>query len=69
MDEKPASLKDEFKHLFKTPTDAMFAIMPYAFWEIMALEINHFASHYMDKSKKNIATLLARNGSPFQWAK
>jgi hypothetical protein len=28
----------------------MLAIMPYAFWEIMVLEINHYATQYMEKS-------------------
>jgi hypothetical protein len=53
MDEKLASLKQESKHLFNTPIDAMFAVKSSAFWEIMALEIISIASQYMEKYKKN----------------
>jgi hypothetical protein len=63
MDEKPASLKQEFKHLFNTPIDAIFAIMTYAFWETMALEINCYASQYMKEYKKN--SILGKKCEPF----
>jgi hypothetical protein len=62
MDERPASLKQEFKHLFKTPIGGMFATVPYAFWEIMVLGINHYASQYMEKSKKK--NVFGKNWKP-----
>jgi hypothetical protein len=64
MDEQPASLKDEYKHLFKTPIDAMFAVMPYAFWELMVLEINRYASQGMDKSNKKYIYILGKKWKP-----
>jgi hypothetical protein len=36
-------IKDGYKHLFTTPVDAMFALMPYVFWELMCHEINYYA--------------------------
>ncbi len=64
MDEQPTLLKDEYKHLFKTPIDAMFAVMPYAFWELMVLEINCYASQRMEKSNKKYIYILGKKWKP-----
>jgi hypothetical protein len=40
MKELPSSVKPEYAHLFCEPIDAVFAILPYIFWELMASEIN-----------------------------
>jgi len=40
MEHAPAEIYDEFKHLFTTPIDTMFAVLPYTFWEVMAFEVN-----------------------------
>jgi hypothetical protein len=44
-------IKDDYKHLFNTPVDAMFALLPYIFWELMCYEINQYAKQYMDAKK------------------
>jgi hypothetical protein len=41
-------IKDGYKHHFITPVDAMFALMPYVFWELMCHEINWYAIQYME---------------------
>jgi hypothetical protein len=48
-------IKDGYKHLFTTPADAMFALMPSVFWELMCHEINQNAIQYMEANKKNIS--------------
>jgi hypothetical protein len=36
----PSSVKPEYAHLFREPIDAVFAILPCIFWELMVSEIN-----------------------------
>ena len=45
-------IKDGYKHLFSTPVDAMFALLPYIFWQLICHEINRYAKQYMDRKKK-----------------
>jgi hypothetical protein len=50
MEEKPTFLKRDYEHLFTTPVDSMFAVMPLVFWEIMACEVNRYADQYLKKN-------------------
>ena len=54
MNPAPARILDEYKHLFTTPIDSMFAVLPYTFWELMAYEINRYATQCLDKSTKKL---------------
>jgi hypothetical protein len=47
MKELPSSVKPEYAHLFCEPIDAVFAILPYIFWELMASEINRYAQQFL----------------------
>ncbi len=47
------TIKDGFFHCFASPIDAMFALMPYSFWELMVYRMNRYALQYME-SQKNI---------------
>jgi hypothetical protein len=54
MAETPSRVNPEYVHLFETPIDAIFAMLPYLFWEIMTFEINRYAEqvlHSSDTSK------------------
>jgi hypothetical protein len=42
----------------------MFAVMPYAFWELMVLEINRYASQRMDKTNKKCIYILGKKWKP-----
>jgi Transposase IS4 len=52
MEEKPTFLKRDYEHLFTTPVDSMFAVMPLVFWEIMACEVNRYADQYLKEKRK-----------------
>jgi hypothetical protein len=47
MEEIPSSVKPEYAHLFREPIDAVFAILPYIFWELMVSEINRYAQQFL----------------------
>jgi hypothetical protein len=54
MAETPSRVNPEYVHLFETPIDAIFAMLPYLVWEIMTFEINRYAEqvlHSSDTSK------------------
>jgi len=53
MAETPSTVNPEFQHLFGSPIDAVFAMLPYLFREIMAFEINKYAKQVLDNSDKN----------------
>jgi hypothetical protein len=56
MAETSSTVKPEFQHLIGSPIDAVFAMLPYLLWEIMAFEINRYAKQVLDnrdKSDKN----------------
>jgi hypothetical protein len=44
-------INNGYKHLFSTPIDAMFALLPCVFWELMCHEINRHAIQYMEAKK------------------
>jgi hypothetical protein len=46
-----SSVKQEYKHLFQTPIDSMFALIPYMFWEIMVQEVDRYADACLKKKK------------------
>jgi hypothetical protein len=52
MAETPFTVKPEFQHLFGSPIDAVFAMLPYLFWEIMAFEINRYPKQVLENSEK-----------------
>ncbi len=47
MEYTPSAIKEEYKHVFCTPIDSLFAIMPYVFWDLMTDEINRYAEQYL----------------------
>jgi hypothetical protein len=54
MEPTPATIPDQHKHLFATPVDAMFAVLPYTFWESMTFEVNRYAGQCLDKNPKKL---------------
>ncbi len=53
--ENTSKIKEGYSHLFQTPIDATFAILPYSFWELMCHEMNRYAMQHMRiKNKKYI---------------
>ncbi len=52
MDDSPATMKEEYKHLFKSPIDSVFAVLPYAFWDLMVMEINRYAGQYLENKRR-----------------
>ncbi len=52
MEHTHTNVKDGYHHLFSSPTDSMFALLPYSFWELMAYEINQYATQYMANKQK-----------------
>jgi hypothetical protein len=49
-------LRESHSHLFSTPIDSMFAMLPYTFWELMVLEINRYASQFLVEKKTTYVT-------------
>jgi len=47
MEELPSSVKPQYAHLFREPIDAVFFVLPYIFWELMASEINRYAQQFL----------------------
>jgi len=47
MEELPFTTNPEYAHLFHAPIDAVFDILPYRFWEVMASEINRYAEQFL----------------------
>ena len=55
MRETTTKIKEGYSHLFQTPIDATFAILPYSFWELMCHEMNRYATQSIAmKNKKYI---------------
>jgi hypothetical protein len=50
----PAEIYDQYKHMFNTPIDAMFAMLPYTFWEVMAFEMNRYAGQRLESNRRNL---------------
>ncbi len=48
MKQTKTTIKKDYQHLFSTPIDAMFATLPFVFWEITAVEINRYATQFME---------------------
>jgi hypothetical protein len=51
MPMKKTTIKPGYEHLFKNPTDAMLAVFPVGFWEIIAMEINRYADQKISNRK------------------
>jgi hypothetical protein len=47
MEELPSTVNPEYAHLFHAPIDAVFDILPYRVWEVMASEINRYAEQFL----------------------
>jgi hypothetical protein len=46
---QPAKIKEGYAHLFSMPIDALFALIPYSFWDLMAFKSNRYATQYLQK--------------------
>jgi hypothetical protein len=58
MPMKKTTIKPGYEHIFKTPIEATLAMFPVGFWEIITMEINHFAEQKL-QSKKGKKELIA----------
>jgi hypothetical protein len=47
-----STVKQEYNHLFASPIDAMFALLPYITWEVMVTKIYRYAANYL--RRKNV---------------
>jgi hypothetical protein len=54
MEPAPATVHEQHRHLFATPIDAMFAVLPNSFWELMAFEVNCYAGQCLDHHPKKL---------------
>jgi hypothetical protein len=46
------SIKEGYLHLYTSAIDSTFSMLPYAFWELMALEMNRYAAQYMERERE-----------------
>lgn len=46
--------QDQHKNLFCTPIAACFALLPYAFWEIMVHEINQYMDQCLGEKRRKL---------------
>jgi hypothetical protein len=53
MPHAPATIREEFKYLFATPRDTMFAVLPY-FWEQMTFEVNWYTGQLLENNQKKL---------------
>jgi hypothetical protein len=54
MNYKSSEVHDDYKHLFTSPIDSMFAVIPLVFWEVLLEEVNRYANGYIRSKKKEI---------------
>jgi hypothetical protein len=55
MNYKSSEVHDDYKHLFTSPIDSMFAVIPLVFWEVLSEEVNRYANDYIRSKKKRYA--------------
>jgi hypothetical protein len=54
MEHASANIYDQFKNMFTTPIDAMFAILSYTILEVMAFEMNQYAGQRLESNRRNL---------------
>jgi hypothetical protein len=52
MEYSPSTVLKDYEHLFSSPIDSMFALIPIVFWEVMVVEINRYADDYLKKKRR-----------------
>ncbi len=62
MPMKKTTVKPGYEHLFKNPTDAMLAIFPMGFWEIIAMETYRYADQKIERIKSNLLLVTSHIG-------
>ncbi len=53
MNYRSSEVHDDYKHLFTSLIDSMFAVIPLVFWEVMLEEVNRYANDYIRNEKRD----------------